>query len=191
MNDSRPPLSLTTKLFYAVGAVANAVKLRGLSTFLMLFYNQVVGLPPTTVTFVLMIALVFDAIVDPLVGQISDNFKSRLGRRHPFMYAAAIPVSVAFYMLWNPPSGLSDGQMVAYLLACLLTVRLFDTFFELPHSTLAPELAKDYDERTKLISLQREEVARPPADPHGRRCRTPQPAVRSGGAAPRSPLRAD
>lgn len=154
MTDSRPPLSLTTKLFYAVGAVANAVKLRGLSTFLMLFYNQVVGLPPTTVTFVLMIALVFDAIVDPLVGQISDNFKSRLGRRHPFMYAAAIPVSVAFYLLWNPPTGLSDGQMVAYLLACLLTVRLFDTFFELPHSTLAPELAKDYDERTKLISLR-------------------------------------
>ncbi|KQW73456.1 hypothetical protein ASE17_11100 [Phenylobacterium sp. Root77] len=154
MTDSRPPLSLATKLLYAVGAVANAVKLRGLSTFLMLFYNQVVGLPPTTVTFVLMIALVFDAIVDPLVGQVSDNFKSRLGRRHPFMYAAAIPVSVAFYMLWNPPEGLTDGQMVGYLLACLLTVRLFDTFFELPHSTLAPELAKDYDERTKLISLR-------------------------------------
>jgi Na+/melibiose symporter-like transporter len=70
------------------------------------------------------------------------------------MYAAAIPVSVAYFLLWNPPAGLSDGQMVAYLLACLLTVRLFDTFFELPHSTLAPELAKDYDERTKLISLR-------------------------------------
>ncbi len=150
----RPPLTLATKLLYAVGSVANAVKLRSLSTFLMLFYNQVVGLPPQTVTFVLMVALVFDAIVDPLVGQISDNFKSPLGRRHPFMYAAAIPVSAAFFLLWNPPQGLSDGQMVGYLLACLLTVRLFDTFFELPHSTLAPELAKDYDERTKLISLR-------------------------------------
>jgi len=154
MTSPRPPLSLATKLLYAVGSVANAVKLRGLSTFLMLFYNQVVGLPPQTVTFVLMIALVFDAIVDPLVGQISDNFKSRLGRRHPFMYAAAIPVSVAYFLLWNPPQGWSDGQLVAYLIACLLTVRLFDTFFELPHSTLAPELAKDYDERTKLISLR-------------------------------------
>ena len=82
MSAARPPLSFSTKLLYAVGAVANAVKLRGLSTFLMLFYNQVVGLPPQTVTFILMIALVFDAIVDPMVGQISDNFKSRLGRRH-------------------------------------------------------------------------------------------------------------
>ena len=151
---ARPPLRLATKLLYAVGSIANAVKLRGLSTFLMLFYNQVVGLPPQTVTFILMIALVFDAIVDPLVGQISDNFRSRLGRRHPFMYAAALPVSVAYFLLWNPPQGWSDGQLVGYLLACLLTVRLFDTFFELPHSTLAPELAKDYQERTNLISLR-------------------------------------
>ncbi|WP_374578996.1 MFS transporter [Phenylobacterium sp.] len=154
MSAARPPLSFSTKLLYAVGAVANAVKLRGLSTFLMLFYNQVVGLPPQTVTFILMIALVFDAIVDPMVGQISDNFKSRLGRRHPFMYAAAIPVSVAYFLLWNPPQGWEEGRLVAYLIACLLTVRLFDTFFELPHSTLAPELAKDYDERTRLISLR-------------------------------------
>ena len=151
---ARPPLGLPTKLLYAVGSVANAVKLRSLSTFLMLFYNQVVGLPPQTVTFILMIALVFDAIVDPLVGQISDNFKSPLGRRHPFMYAAALPVSIAFFLLWNPPQGWSDGQLVVYLLVCLLTVRLFDTFFELPHSTLAPELAKDYNERTSLISLR-------------------------------------
>jgi Na+/melibiose symporter-like transporter len=151
---ARPPLSLPSKLLYAVGAVANAVKLRGLSTFLMLFYNQVVGLPPQTVTFILMIALVFDAIVDPLVGQVSDNFRSRLGRRHPFMYAAAVPVSVAYFLLWNPPQGWEEGRLVAYLIACLLTVRLFDTFFELPHSTLAPELAKDYDERTSLISLR-------------------------------------
>ena len=151
---ARPPLSRATKLLYAVGSIANAVKMRGLATFLMLFYNQVVGLPPQTVTFILMIALVFDAIVDPLVGQISDNFKSKLGRRHPFMYAAALPVSVAYFLLWNPPQAWGEGQLVVYLIACLLTVRLFDTFFELPHSTLAPELAKDYHDRTALISLR-------------------------------------
>jgi len=150
----RPPLGFATKLLYAVGSVASAVKLRSLSTFLMIFYNQVVGLPPARVTFVLMIALTFDAIVDPLIGQTSDNFKSKLGRRHPFMYAAAIPFSLAFFMLWNPPQGWSDDALVGYLLACLLTLRFFDTFFELPHSALAPELAKDYHERTSLISMR-------------------------------------
>lgn len=150
----RPPLSFGTKLLYACGSTASAIKLRALGTFLMIFYNQVVGLPPQTVTLVLMIALTFDAIVDPLVGQISDNFKSKLGRRHPFMYAAAVPFALAFFLLWNPPVGWSDDALFVYLLVCLLTLRFFDTFFELPHSALAPELAKDYHERTSLISMR-------------------------------------
>ncbi|MDO8902703.1 MAG: MFS transporter, partial [Phenylobacterium sp.] len=74
-----PPLKLHTKVFYALGSVANAVKGRGLATFLMIFYNQVVGLPPATVSGVLMVALIFDAFFDPLVGQVSDNFRSKLG----------------------------------------------------------------------------------------------------------------
>jgi len=150
----RPPLSFATRLAYAVGAVANAVKMRGLTIFLMIFYNQVVGLPAETVGGILMLALVFDAFIDPTVGQISDNFRSKLGRRHPFMYMAAVPVSVAYFLLWNPPKDWSHEAIAGYLLACLLTVRLFDTFFELPHNALAPELAKDYHERTKLLSLR-------------------------------------
>jgi GPH family glycoside/pentoside/hexuronide:cation symporter len=150
----RPPLGFPTKLAYAVGAMANAVKMRGLSIFLMIFYNQVVGLPAETVGGILMLALVFDAFIDPTVGQISDNFRSKLGRRHPFMYAAAVPVSVAYFALWNPPQDWSHEAIAGYLVACLLTVRLFDTFFELPHNALAPELAKDYHERTKLLSLR-------------------------------------
>lgn len=150
----RPPLSLPTKLAYAVGAVANAVKTRGLTIFLMIFYNQVVGLPAETVGGILMLALVFDAFIDPTVGQVSDNFRSKLGRRHPFMYAAAVPVSLAYFALWNPPKDWSHEAIAGYLVACLLTVRLFDTFFELPHNALAPELAKDYHERTKLLSLR-------------------------------------
>ncbi|MFN3521663.1 MAG: MFS transporter [Phenylobacterium sp.] len=149
-----PPLSRSVKVFYGLGAMANAIKQRGLSTFLMIFYNQVVGLPPDKVAAVLMIALIFDALVDPLIGQISDNFRSPWGRRHPFMIAAALPVSVAFFLLWNPPQGWSENALFIYMIACVLTIRLFDTFFELPHQALAPELAQDYHQRTSLISMR-------------------------------------
>jgi Na+/melibiose symporter-like transporter len=149
----RPPLSFTTKILFASGAVANAVKARGLSTFLMIFYNQVVGLPPDLVSRAIFIALVFDAIIDPTIGQISDNFRSPWGRRHPFMYMAALPVSISYFLLWNPPD-IQGQAMFIYMLSCLLTIRLFDTFFELPSSALVPELAKDYDERTTLISMR-------------------------------------
>jgi Na+/melibiose symporter-like transporter len=147
-----PSLSLATKLLYASGAVANVIKQRGISTFLLLFYNQVIGLPAATVSTAIMIALVFDAFVDPLVGQISDNFRSRWGRRHPFIYAAAIPVSVAFFLIWNPPEGWEGAQLFTFLLVCLLSVRLFDTFFELPSAALLPELTRDYNERTRIIA---------------------------------------
>lgn len=145
---------LGTKLLYSVGAAATYLKLRALSTFLVIFYNQVVGLPPQTVGAILMAALVVDAVIDPLMGQISDNFRSRWGRRHPFMLASALPYAVAFYLLWNPPVGWSDGALAVYLAVCVISVRVFDTFFELPHQALAPELARDYDDRTILLSMR-------------------------------------
>jgi Na+/melibiose symporter-like transporter len=147
-------LGLGIKLAYAVGAAATNLKVRALSTFLVIFYNQVVGLPPQTVGMILMIALVVDAVVDPLVGQISDNFRSQWGRRHPFMLAAALPYAIAFFALWNPPSGWSDQALAVYLAVCVIAVRVFDTFFELPHQALAPELARGYDERTNLLAMR-------------------------------------
>jgi len=151
---TRPPIGWGTRILYGSGATANQIKGNSLNMLLLLFYNQVVGLDPRIVSSAILISLLVDSVVDPLVGQISDNFRSRLGRRHPFMYAAALPVSVAFFLLWNPPVDWSDGAIYLWMLACLLTVRFFDTFFELPSTALVPELATDYDERTKLLALR-------------------------------------
>ena len=150
----RPPLTLGVKLLYGMGAAANTIKQRGVSTFLLLFYNQVVGLPPAMVSGAIAIALAVDAVVDPMVGQVSDNFRSRWGRRHPFMYAAALPVGVGFFLLWNPPHGWEQQALFVYMLTCLLVIRVFDTFFELPSSALLAELTDKYDERTSMIAIR-------------------------------------
>jgi glycoside/pentoside/hexuronide:cation symporter, GPH family len=150
----RPKFGWGPKLLFSAGGVAVMVKRGAIDTFLLVFYNQAVGLPPQWVGAAIMIALVFDSIVDPLIGQISDNFRSPWGRRHPFMYASAIPLAFTFLMLWNPPSGAGEGLMFGYLLASLLLIRLLDTFFELPSASLVPELAPGYDERTTLLSLR-------------------------------------
>ncbi|RAK67589.1 MFS transporter [Phenylobacterium kunshanense] len=149
-----PRLSYATKVLYAVGATATNLKLRALSTFLVIFYNQVVGLPPQLVGSILAAALVFDAVLDPVIGQFSDNLRSRWGRRHPFMLVAAVPYALAFFLLWTPPADWSHGALAIYLAVCLFAVRFFDTFFELPHQALAPELAKGYDERTNLLAMR-------------------------------------
>ena len=77
-----------------------------------MFYGTVVGLEPGLVDLAILIALVVDAISDPLVGYWSDNFRSRWGRRHPFMYAAALPVALSYFLLWNPPDWGQTGMLV-------------------------------------------------------------------------------
>ena len=147
-------MGVPTMVLYGIGSISNSVKTRGLTTFLMVFYNQVMGLPAAWVGLGTALALIFDALVDPAVGTISDNTRSRLGRRHPYMYAAALPVALFFFAIWNPPTGLEPLMLFGYMMVCLLSIRLFDTFFELPASALIPELVEDYDKRTVLISIR-------------------------------------
>lgn len=142
-----------TKLFYALGSIAFGVKDNGFTVFLLLYYNQVLGLSAGMAGAALMIALFLDAFIDPVVGYLSDSLHSPWGRRHPFMYAAAVPVAVAYACLWNPPA-LSQAGLFAYLLVGTIVVRTLITFFEIPSAALAAELTDDYDERTSYVSLR-------------------------------------
>jgi Na+/melibiose symporter-like transporter len=149
----RPRLGLPTKLAYGFGSVAFGVKDAGFQAFLLLFYNQLVGLPSEWVSGAIAMALIADACVDPIVGQVSDHWRSRWGRRHPFMYAAALPVAVSYLLLWNPPHA-SHAALFAYLLATAILVRTFITVYEIPSSALVAELTQDYDQRTNLLSCR-------------------------------------
>jgi Na+/melibiose symporter-like transporter len=147
-------LKLSTRLFYGVGAIAFGLKDTGFSYLLLIFYNQVVGLPAAMVGAAIMIALVADAFFDPIVGQISDNWHSRLGRRHPFMYASAIPAAVTFLLVWIPPKGWSHESLFFYLIVTAILARTSLSFFEIPSTALSAELVNGYESRTRLISMR-------------------------------------
>ena len=147
-------VSLWTKLFYGFGSVAYGVKDNGFSFFLLFYYNQVLGLPHAWVGFGIMITLLFDAISDPLVGYVSDNWHSRWGRRHPFMYASAVPVGIGFWLLFSPPDGLEGGSLFAWFLVLAIAVRTLITLYEIPSSSLVAELTGDYDQRTSMMSFR-------------------------------------
>ena len=149
---NRPPLTLSSNILYGVGSIAFGVHIMILSSMLMLYYNQVVGLPAAWVGATIMITLIFDAICDPLIGEWSDHTRSRWGRRHPFMYASAVPAAIAFYFLFDPPSGWSQSSLLIYMGVMLVTVRVLLSLYEIPSSALGPELTLDYDQRTSLMS---------------------------------------
>jgi Na+/melibiose symporter-like transporter len=106
------------------------------------------------VSLALMIALMVDALSDPLIGYLSDNTRSRWGRRHPFMYAAAIPAAVAYYFVWNPPAGLEGDALFPYIVTIAILVRTLITVYEIPSSSLVAEMSDDYDERTSMLSYR-------------------------------------
>jgi Na+/melibiose symporter-like transporter len=149
----RPP-SFGTKMAYGFGSVAYGVKENGFGYFLLLFYSQVIGVDAGLVGLAITLCLIFDALSDPIVGYWSDNLRARWGRRHPFMYASALPVAASYFLLWAPPEGWSDTALLWYLLVLAVIIRTAITFYEVPSSALLPELTSDYDQRVSLTSYR-------------------------------------
>jgi len=147
-------LSVATKFYYGFGSISYGIKDNGYSYFVLFVYSVAFGLPGWMTGLALNIVLIFDAFSDPLVGYFSDRTESKWGRRHPFMYAAALPVAISYFFLWNPPSELTDWQLFSYLLFLSIVIRTFITFFEIPSTSLGPELTSDYVERAELLSYR-------------------------------------
>jgi Na+/melibiose symporter-like transporter len=145
-------LSGRTKFFYGLGALALGVRDTGFNGFLLVFYSQVLGLPAALAGLALMLTLLADAVLDPLIGMTSDHWRSRLGRRHPFLYAAIIPAALAHYFLWCPPIALSGMGVFWYLLGASVVARFCISLFEVPFAALAAEFTRDYDDRTALLT---------------------------------------
>ena len=153
MSDHRQ-VSLGEKVAYGFGSVAFGVKSNGFDYFFLIFYSQVMGVSAHLVSLALMSALIVDALSDPLIGYLSDNTRSRWGRRHPFMYAAAMPAAVAYYFVWNPPYWVEGDALFPYIVTIAILVRTLVTVYEIPSSSLVAEMSDDYDERTSMLSYR-------------------------------------
>jgi len=147
-------LPLVNRVLFGVGPAAEGAQNVAFGTFVLFFYSNVLGLSGTWAGTALFLALCIDAVVDPLVGSLSDGWRSRLGRRHPFMYASAAPLALSLVALFRPPAGLGDAALFTWLLVASIGVRVSLTLFQIPSAGMIPELAPGYDERTGLASLR-------------------------------------
>ena len=114
---AKPRLGLGTKLAYGVGSAAYGIKDHGFNYLLLSFYSIGLGVDASTVGLALLLALIFDAFSDPVIGYLSDNTRTRWGRRHPYMYAAAAPIALVYLFLWNPAGHDQRGRVL--LLSCV------------------------------------------------------------------------
>lgn len=152
--EAAPALSFNAKFAYGVGQTAEGIKNATFSMFVLFYYNQVLELPATLAGLALFIALMFDALSDPLAGSISDNWRSRMGRRHPFMYASAAPLALTFFLLFLPPEGMSEMGLFVWMTSFVVLTRASMTLYHVPHLALGAELSTDYTERTRIVSIR-------------------------------------
>lgn len=117
-------------------------------------YNLMLGVSPLLVTMVVSLMRFLDAITDPLAGSVSDNCRSRFGRRKPFLVAASLACAVALPLVWWVPTGLSEDGYFLYFLVTLAIFYMSYSFYDVPLIGLALEATPDYHERTRVAAYK-------------------------------------
>ncbi len=145
-------LAIPVMAAFGFGQLGEALVTIGFTTFLLYYYNQVLGVSGTITGIALAISLFVDAAVDPIAGSLSDRLRSRWGRRHPFILLSAIPLGGCFFLIFNPPTGLGEFELAAWLVCWTLATRIALTFFHVPHLALGAEMAHDYNQRSTMFS---------------------------------------
>lgn len=149
--EDRVPFHL--KVVYGLGAFVNNTLADAIGRMLIIL-NIGLGMNPALVGLLGALPRLTDAITDPLMGYVSDNTRSRWGRRRPYIFAGAITVGLVYALLWQLPAGQTEGYYFWYFLIGSLIFYLAYTMFATPWVALGYELTPDYHERTRLMGVQ-------------------------------------
>ena len=146
-------LTVREKIAYGVGDLGNNVAYGALGFYFVFFLTDVAGLSPFWAGNIFMIVRMWNAVLDMVVGGVSDPTKTRHGRGRPYLLYGALPLGVAFALLWQVFFVGEVSMIVFYIFAGVL----FSTMFSLvaiPYNALLPELSQDYNERTSISGFK-------------------------------------
>jgi GPH family glycoside/pentoside/hexuronide:cation symporter len=141
------------KVVYGLGAFVNNL-LAAASGGMMIVLNLGLGMNPALVGLLGALPRLWDAMTDPVMGYISDNTRTRWGRRRPYIFVGAITAGLTFALLWHLPEGRSESFYFWYFLVGSIVFYLAYTVFATPWVALGYELTPDYHERTRLMGVQ-------------------------------------
>ena len=140
---------------YAIGEGAVSITVNGISNFAMLFYTQVLGLGATYAGIALSVTVFWDAITDPVMGHITDNTRTRYGRRHPYLLWGGLALAVSFFLLWVVPGQFSTTHAIFWsVLLINLAVHTAVTVFVVPYTALGFEICSEYVDRSRLQGIR-------------------------------------
>ena len=144
-------VSLPKRIGWGFGGLADNYIMNTVGTLVAPVYNIGLGMDPVGLGIALFIPRFIDAIADPVMGNISDNTRSRWGRRRPYIVIGAILCAILLPLLWMPPLRSAAGMFWFFTIMSLI-YSLAYTVFVVPYTALGYEMTTDYDERTRVLA---------------------------------------
>ncbi len=155
MNNTNSRLPVKTKIAYGCGDFASQLCWTMVSSYLMVFYTDVVGLSAAAISMIFLIARIWDGINDPMMGAIAERTKSRFGRFRPYLLFGT-PFLAVFYVLTftAPEFGGNMNAKIAWAMFTYIGVGMLYTLVNLPYGSLSTVMTKDSDERASLTNFR-------------------------------------
>jgi len=150
-------LSNWQKILYSSGALGTSLSYLAFGTYIQFLYIDILGLKASLVGIGWSLYGIWNAFNDPLAGFLSDNTRTKWGRRKPWIAGAFIPLGLFFYLLWVPPSPLIEGGDVPLFIYFIGIVLIFDTlwtFVVMNWTSLFPEMIRDEKERATVSGMR-------------------------------------
>lgn len=142
-------VSVKAKLGYGIGQMGDSIGFNVFYFFFLFFLTDIIGISPKIAGTVSLIAVVWDAVTDPIIGHMSDNMRSKYGRRRPFMLGAAVPYAIVMFLLFSNVNFSPAAKNMYYIIVSML-FWTFYTAYVIPYFALGAELTQDFEERTSV-----------------------------------------
>lgn len=152
--ERRAALSTSACVGWGIGTLAVAALFNSVNVLLLRYLVDFVGLGAALAGSLIGFSKIYDVIVDPAVGTLSDRVRSPIGRRRPFMLAGGLMLALASVALFNVPGGLSPAMRLAYVIGTLLLYATGYAAFSVPYMAMPAEMTTDPQERSRLISYR-------------------------------------
>ncbi len=143
-------LPIREKVAFGAGEFANRYGENGVNDIATPVYNIILGLNPATIGIVLMLMRIWDAITDPIMGWISDNWRGSFGRRKPFLLIGSALMAIAYPLVWMASPDWTEQAKSIYFVCFALIFFTTYTIYSVPFRALATEMTPDYEERTNI-----------------------------------------
>ncbi len=149
---AEPPPRVPKQIAWGAGGLADNLALNLVSQLTLPIYNVGFGISAVWMGLALGFPRIIDAVIDPIMGVVSDNTRSRWGRRRPYIVVGALLTALMCFLLWLPSPTWSKTVILSYFLVVITVYSVSYTLFVIPYTALGFELSSDYNERTRVLA---------------------------------------